>query len=150
MPAASASRPNLAEAFKWFALARREGDRDAAKKRDDVGGRLDQQSLAAAMAAAQAWQPQPQPEAAIQVRLPPAAGTACRRPSTAKRTRRPQGRQASEASCSNKRVLHNKKPPRHVPRAANVATMIGTRLTDSSAVRGTQSSTNCLRLPLCA
>jgi localization factor PodJL len=63
---------NLAEAFKWFALASREGDRDAAKKRDEVAARLDKQSLAAAMAAAQAWQPQAQPESAILVR--PLAG----------------------------------------------------------------------------
>ena len=41
---------NLAEPTKWFALAAREGDTDAAKKRDDVAGRLDQQSLVAARA----------------------------------------------------------------------------------------------------
>ena len=62
---------NMVEAFKWFALASREGDRDAAKKRDDVAGRLDKQSLAAAMAAAQSWQAQPQPDAAINVKTPP-------------------------------------------------------------------------------
>ena len=84
---------NLAEAFKWFALASREGDRDAAKKRDDVGSRLDKQSLAAAMAAAQGWQPQPQPEAAIQVTAP--ARRLGRRAGAGDRQaqRRPQGRQ---------------------------------------------------------
>ena len=61
---------NMAEAYKWFALASRDGDREAAKKRDDVGSRLDRQTLTAAMQAAQAWQAQPQPEAAIQVRVP--------------------------------------------------------------------------------
>lgn len=61
---------NLAEAYKWFTLAAREGDKDSAKKRDDVGGRLDPQSLAAARLATQTWTPEPQPEAAIQVKTP--------------------------------------------------------------------------------
>jgi localization factor PodJL len=61
---------NLAEAYKWFALAAREGDKDSAKKRDDVGGRLDQPSLAAALRATETWAPEPQPETAIQVRIP--------------------------------------------------------------------------------
>ncbi len=62
---------NLAEAYKWFALAAREGDADAAKKRDDMGARLDQQSLKAASQAAQGWTPEQQPEAASQVKMPP-------------------------------------------------------------------------------
>lgn len=77
---------NLAESFKWFALASREGDRDAAKKRDDIAARLDKRSLTAAMAAAKAWQPQPQPEAAVQVRIPPGGWDAVPAPSAAKRT----------------------------------------------------------------
>jgi localization factor PodJL len=62
---------NLPEAYKWFTLAARDGDRESASKRDDVGGRLDQKSLAAAKAAAQAWTPLEQPEAAIQASTPP-------------------------------------------------------------------------------
>ena len=90
---------NLAEAFKWFALASRDGDRDAAKKRDDVAARLDKQSLAAAMAAAQSWQAQPQPDAAIKVtgparRLGRRAGAVGRQAH-----RRPQGRRAIASSC---------------------------------------------------
>jgi localization factor PodJL len=77
---------SMAEAFKWFALASREGDRDAAKKRDDVAARLDKQTLAAAMAAAQSWQAQPQPEAAIQVRVPPGGWDGVPAPSAPKRT----------------------------------------------------------------
>ena len=46
---------NLAESYKWFALAAQQGDQDAAKKRDDVAGRLDQQSLVAARLAVQTW-----------------------------------------------------------------------------------------------
>jgi localization factor PodJL len=79
---------NLAEAFKWFALASRDGDRDAAKRRDDVAARLDRQSLAAAMAAAQSWQPVPQPDAATQVRVPPGGWDGM--PSAAKRTAGPK------------------------------------------------------------
>jgi localization factor PodJL len=62
---------NLAEAYKWFALAAREGDTESAKKRDDLGGRLDDRSLKAVHAAVQTWAPEPQPEAATQVKTPP-------------------------------------------------------------------------------
>lgn len=88
---------NLTESFMWFALASREGDRDAAKKRDEIAARLDKQSLAAAMAAAQTWQAQPQPDAAIQVRVPPGGWDAAPAPAAAKRTVGPKAdRQAPE------------------------------------------------------
>jgi localization factor PodJL len=61
---------SLTEAFKWFTLAAREGDKDAAKKRDELGTRLDQQSVMAARATAQVWTAAPQPEAAVQVKTP--------------------------------------------------------------------------------
>ncbi len=61
---------NQAESYKWFALAAKQGDREAAKKRDEVAAQLDQQSLAAARAAVERWSPQPQPEAAISVKIP--------------------------------------------------------------------------------
>ncbi len=61
---------NLPEAYKWFTLAARDGDRESSAKRDDVGGRLDPKSLAAAKAAAQAWTPLEQPEAATQASAP--------------------------------------------------------------------------------
>ncbi|HEY6254291.1 MAG TPA: hypothetical protein VIY51_00705, partial [Xanthobacteraceae bacterium] len=64
-------QPNLPEAYKWFTLAARDGDKESATKRDDVGGRMDPQSLAAAKAAAQAWAPLEQPEAATQAVVPP-------------------------------------------------------------------------------
>jgi localization factor PodJL len=63
--------PNLAEAYKWFTLAARDGDKESIAKRNDVGGRLDPQSLAAAKLAAQAWTPLEQPEAATQAATPP-------------------------------------------------------------------------------
>jgi localization factor PodJL len=62
---------NLPEAYKWFTLAARKGDNDAAKKRDDVGGRLDPQALMAARLAVQTWVAEPQPEGAMIVKTPP-------------------------------------------------------------------------------
>jgi localization factor PodJL len=67
---------NLAESYKWFALAAQQGDQDAAKKREDVAARLDQQSLVAAKLAVQTWAADPPPEEAMNVKAPPAAGTA--------------------------------------------------------------------------
>ncbi|HML07809.1 MAG TPA: hypothetical protein VK430_06730 [Xanthobacteraceae bacterium] len=62
---------NLAESYKWFLLAAKEGDTEAAaKKRDEVASRLDQQSLAAARLAAQSWTAEPQPPEAITVKAP--------------------------------------------------------------------------------
>jgi localization factor PodJL len=63
--------PNLPEAYKWFTLAARDGDRESAAKRDEVGGRLDAQSLAAAKLAVQSWTPLEQPETATQAAVPP-------------------------------------------------------------------------------
>jgi localization factor PodJL len=62
---------NLPEAYKWFSLAARDGDKEAANKRDDVGGRMDPKALAAAKLAAQAFTALEQPEAATQATVPP-------------------------------------------------------------------------------
>ncbi len=62
---------NLPESYKWFALAAIQGDQDAAKKRDDVGAKLDTASLASARAAVQSFTAQPQPDDAISVQTPP-------------------------------------------------------------------------------
>lgn len=62
---------NLPESYKWFSLAALQGDRDAAKKREDVGARLDPASLAAARVAVQSFTPQQQPDEAIAVQSPP-------------------------------------------------------------------------------
>jgi localization factor PodJL len=59
---------NLAESYKWFFLAAKEGDQDAAQKRDEIASRLDQQTLAAARAAAEHWTAVPQPADAITVK----------------------------------------------------------------------------------
>jgi localization factor PodJL len=62
---------NLAESYKWFSLAAAQGDQDAAKKRDDVAARLDQQSLVAARLAVQTFTADPPPDDAMNVKTPP-------------------------------------------------------------------------------
>lgn len=62
---------NLAESYKWFALAATNGDADAAKKRDEVGARLNQQTLVAARLAVQTFVPEREPEEATSLRAPP-------------------------------------------------------------------------------
>jgi localization factor PodJL len=62
---------NLAESYKWFALAAQQGDQDAAKKREDVAARLDQQSLVAAKLAVQTWAADTPPDEAMNVKAPP-------------------------------------------------------------------------------
>src|SRR3954469_711094 len=62
---------NLAESYKWFALAAQQRDQDAAKKRDDVAARLDQQSLVAAKLAVQTFVADPPPDEAMNVKAPP-------------------------------------------------------------------------------
>ncbi|EJW12310.1 hypothetical protein A33M_2220 [Rhodovulum sp. PH10] len=62
---------NLAEAYKWFAIAAQNGDRDAGRKRDEVGAKLDQQSLTAARLAAQTFVAMSPPEGAMTVKPPP-------------------------------------------------------------------------------
>ena len=81
---------NLAESYKWFALAAQQGDQDAAKKRDDVASRLDQQSLVAAKLAVQTWAADPPPDEAMNVKTPPggwdqASGAPAKPAATARR-----------------------------------------------------------------
>jgi localization factor PodJL len=61
---------DMAEAYKWFALAANQGDREAAKKRDDVAGQLDAEALAAAQLAVKTFKAVPQPHEAIAVPAP--------------------------------------------------------------------------------
>jgi localization factor PodJL len=62
---------NLTESFLWFSLAANQGDVDAAKKRDDVAARLDQQTLVAARLAVQTWTPKPSDESVNSPRVKP-------------------------------------------------------------------------------
>jgi localization factor PodJL len=63
---------NLAESYKWFALASARGDQDAARKRDEVAARLDPQTLMAAKLAVQTFVAEREPDEAINLRVPPA------------------------------------------------------------------------------
>jgi len=62
---------SLAQSYTWFAIAASEGDEDAAKKRDEVGQKLDAAVLATAKAAVDAYRPAPQTPAANDVSSPP-------------------------------------------------------------------------------
>lgn len=61
---------SLAESYKWFSLAATGGDQDAGKKRDEVAGRIDAQTLVAARLAVQTFAVKPEPEVAIRVAAP--------------------------------------------------------------------------------
>ncbi|MFG1399646.1 tetratricopeptide repeat protein [Roseixanthobacter pseudopolyaromaticivorans] len=56
--------PDLGEAWKWFALAANQGDTESARKRDDIVGRADAETLRRAQAAAIAFTPGIMDEAA--------------------------------------------------------------------------------------
>ena len=62
---------NHQEAYKWFALAALQGDREAARQRDEIGTKLEAGVLAAAKAAVQKFTPQSQPNEAVIVATPP-------------------------------------------------------------------------------
>ena len=64
---------NFAESYKWFALAAKGGDKDAARKRDEVAMRLDAKQLESAKLNAESFVAVPQPEEAIAV-IAPAGG----------------------------------------------------------------------------
>lgn len=79
---------NLPESFKWFSLAAAQGDRESAKKRDDVAARLDAGAVAAAKLAIKSFVVQPQPEEAVTVKLPeesPARAAAPKMPAPKKK-----------------------------------------------------------------
>jgi localization factor PodJL len=80
---------NLAESYKWFALAAGNGDAEAAKKRDEVGARLDQSALAAAKQAAQAFIPEREPEEATSLKAPPGGWDRAQAPAAKPRKKPP-------------------------------------------------------------
>lgn len=62
---------NLAESYLWFSLAAAQGDKEAARKRDEVASQLDAQALAQAQNAVKTFAAAPQPQDAITVAEPP-------------------------------------------------------------------------------
>lgn len=61
---------DLAESYKWFALAARAGDTEAAERRDQVANAMLPEDLDKARIAAQAWQAKPLIEDANTVNIP--------------------------------------------------------------------------------
>jgi len=61
---------NMVEAYKWFALAAAQGDKEAGKKQDDVAQKLDAKEMAQARTATENWVPQMQPTDAIRAPAP--------------------------------------------------------------------------------
>jgi localization factor PodJL len=61
---------NLAESYKWFALAAKGGDKDAARKRDEVAMRLDPKQLDSAKLNAESFVTVPQPDEATAIKAP--------------------------------------------------------------------------------
>lgn len=61
---------NLAQSYTWFSLAASQGDEDAAKKRDEVAGKLDARTLAEAKAAVAGFRAPPTAAAANEVAAP--------------------------------------------------------------------------------
>jgi localization factor PodJL len=61
---------NLAESYTWFSVAAGQGDEDAARKRDEVAGRLPPADLAAAKIKVEGWRAQTPSQAANDVALP--------------------------------------------------------------------------------
>lgn len=55
---------DLTESYKWFAIAAREGDQDAAQKRDEVANALKPEQLKSAKAKLDLWKPKPMNDAA--------------------------------------------------------------------------------------
>lgn len=58
------------DAYKWFALAAAQGDKESAKKRDEIATRMDAAELAAAQAAVKGFVAEPQPAEATAVAVP--------------------------------------------------------------------------------
>lgn len=61
---------SLTDSYKWFALAADQGDKEAARKRDEVAGQLNAKALAAAQQAVATFVAEKQPQDAITVPTP--------------------------------------------------------------------------------
>ena len=66
----SGVQQSLEESYKWFAIAARDGDADAAQKREDVARAMKPEQLASAKAKVEAWKVTPLNEEANSVNVP--------------------------------------------------------------------------------
>ncbi len=62
---------DMTQSYTWFAIAARQGDNDAAKKRDEVGARLTPVDLAAGRSASLNWKPKTVDPVANEASAPP-------------------------------------------------------------------------------
>jgi localization factor PodJL len=76
---------NLAESYKWFALAADQGDKQAARKRDELAKQIDADSLMAARLALKTWVYEREPAEATTVRAPAGGWDQEAAPTSAKR-----------------------------------------------------------------
>ncbi|MDG3575291.1 peptidoglycan-binding protein [Rhizobium sp. YJ-22] len=65
-------KQDLEESYKWFAIAAKDGDKDAAQKRDEVANAMRPEQLESARAKVDLWKPQPLDQNANSVDLPDA------------------------------------------------------------------------------
>ncbi|WP_439631409.1 peptidoglycan-binding protein [Shinella sp.] len=63
-------KQDLEESYKWFAIAARDGDNDAAQKRDEVANAMRPEQLSSAKAKMELWKPQPLDEKTNSADLP--------------------------------------------------------------------------------
>ena len=63
-------KQDIEESYKWFAIAARDGDQDAAQKRDEVANAMRPEQLSSAKAKMELWKPQPLDDKANSANLP--------------------------------------------------------------------------------
>jgi localization factor PodJL len=66
----SGVKQDIEESYKWFSIAAKDGDTDAAQKRDEVAGAMNPQQLQSARAKADAWKVKPLSDDANSVNPP--------------------------------------------------------------------------------
>ncbi len=66
----SGVKQDIEESYKWFAIAAKDGDADAAQKRDEVAGAMSPQQLQSAKAKVEAWKVKPLSDDANSVNPP--------------------------------------------------------------------------------
>ncbi len=66
----SGVKQDIEESYKWFAIAAKDGDADAAQKRDEVAGAMSPQQLESAKAKVEAWKVKPLSDDANSVNPP--------------------------------------------------------------------------------
>jgi len=90
---------NMTQSYMWFAIAAAQGDQDAAKKRDEVGTRLDSKDLSAAKSLVDGFKPRPLKSEANEV-TPPRGGWENVKIQEIKTTPKPGGAPSGKAKMS--------------------------------------------------